>query len=130
VKTYGRIDVLFNNAAKAYFNWVEDITGDEWHRNRRDDVDLVFYLTHAAWPHLKASHGVVVNTASLNASLSFKNLGSLARDSPCNTHGAPHSCRDDWADVRRSPTQTTDRRTIVVPGHAAVPMRFRSDVET
>ena len=78
VKTYGRIDVLFNNAARAYFNWVEDITDDEWHRNRRDEVDLVFYLTRAAWPHLKASHGVVVNTASLNASLSFKNLGSLA----------------------------------------------------
>jgi NAD(P)-dependent dehydrogenase (short-subunit alcohol dehydrogenase family) len=78
VKTYGRIDVLFNNAARAYFNWIEDITDDEWHNNRRDEVDLVFYLTRAAWPHLKASHGVIVNTASLNASLSFKNLGSLA----------------------------------------------------
>jgi NAD(P)-dependent dehydrogenase (short-subunit alcohol dehydrogenase family) len=32
----------------------------------------------ASWPHLKASHGVVVNTASLNASLSFRTLGSLA----------------------------------------------------
>jgi NAD(P)-dependent dehydrogenase (short-subunit alcohol dehydrogenase family) len=39
---------------------------------------LVFYLTRAAWPHLKASHGVVVNMASLNASLSFKPLPSLA----------------------------------------------------
>jgi NAD(P)-dependent dehydrogenase (short-subunit alcohol dehydrogenase family) len=28
-------------------------------------VDLVFYLTRAAWPYLKASHLVVVNTASL-----------------------------------------------------------------
>jgi NAD(P)-dependent dehydrogenase (short-subunit alcohol dehydrogenase family) len=32
----------------------------------------------AAWPHLKASRGVIVNTASLNALLSFKSLGSLA----------------------------------------------------
>jgi NAD(P)-dependent dehydrogenase (short-subunit alcohol dehydrogenase family) len=47
-------------------------------KNRRDEVDLVFYLTRAAWPHLKASRGVVVNTASLNALLSFKTLGSLA----------------------------------------------------
>lgn len=38
----------------------------------------MFYLTRAAWPHLKASRGVVVNTASLNASLSFKPLPSLA----------------------------------------------------
>src|SRR5712671_2854828 len=78
VRAYGRIDVLFNNAAMAYFNWIEDITDEEWDRDRREEVDLVFYLTRAAWPHLKASHGVVVNTASLNALLSFKTLGSLA----------------------------------------------------
>jgi NAD(P)-dependent dehydrogenase (short-subunit alcohol dehydrogenase family) len=41
-------------------------------------VDLVFYLTRAAWPYLKVSRGVVVNTASLTALMSFKNLGSLA----------------------------------------------------
>jgi NAD(P)-dependent dehydrogenase (short-subunit alcohol dehydrogenase family) len=78
VRTFGRIDVLFNNAAMAYFNWLEDITDDEWDRNRRDEVDLVFYLTRAVWPHLKRSRGVVVNTASLTALMSFKNLGSLA----------------------------------------------------
>jgi NAD(P)-dependent dehydrogenase (short-subunit alcohol dehydrogenase family) len=78
VRAFGRIDVLFNNAAMAYFNWLEDITDEEWDRNRRDEVDLVFYLTRAAWPHLKSSHGVVVNTASLTALMSFKNLGSLA----------------------------------------------------
>jgi len=78
IGSFGRIDVVFNNAAMAYFNWLEDISDDEWDRNRREEVDLVFYLTRAAWPHLKVSHGVVVNTASLTALLSFKNLGSLA----------------------------------------------------
>jgi len=78
VKTYGRIDVLFNNAAMAYFNWLEDITDDEWNRDLREEINLVFFLTRAAWPHLKASHGVVVNTASLNGLLSFKLLPSLA----------------------------------------------------
>ena len=78
LQTFGRIDVLFNNAAMAYFNWIEDISDEEWDRNRREEVDLVFYLTRAAWPHLKASHGVVVNTASLTALMSFKGLGSLA----------------------------------------------------
>jgi NAD(P)-dependent dehydrogenase (short-subunit alcohol dehydrogenase family) len=78
VRSFGRIDVLFNNAAMAHFNWLEDITDQEWDQNRRDEVDLVFYLIRAAWPHLKASGGVVVNTASLNALLSFKTLGSLA----------------------------------------------------
>jgi NAD(P)-dependent dehydrogenase (short-subunit alcohol dehydrogenase family) len=78
VREYGRIDVLFNNAAMAYFNWLEDITNEEWNRDLREEIDLVFFLTRAAWPHLKASHGVVVNTASLNGLMSFKLLGSLA----------------------------------------------------
>ena len=78
LRAFGRIDVLFNLAAASYFNWLEDITDEEWDRARRDEVDLVFYLTRAAWPHLKASGGVVVNMASLNASLSFKILPSLA----------------------------------------------------
>jgi NAD(P)-dependent dehydrogenase (short-subunit alcohol dehydrogenase family) len=78
VRTFGRIDVLFNLAAASYFNWLEDITDDEWDRARRDEVDLFFYLTRAAWPHLKSSAGIMVNMASLNASLSFKILPSLA----------------------------------------------------
>ena len=76
--TYGRVDVLFNLAALAYFNWLEDITDEEWDKARWGEVDPVFYLTRAAWPHLKASRGVVVNMASLNGSLSFKILPSLA----------------------------------------------------
>jgi NAD(P)-dependent dehydrogenase (short-subunit alcohol dehydrogenase family) len=78
VGTYGRIDVLFNLAGRQYFNWLEDITDEEWDRARWGEVDPVFYLTRAAWPQLKASRGVVVNMASLNASLSFKILPSLA----------------------------------------------------
>ena len=78
VRTFGRIDVLFNNAAMANFNWIEDITDEEWDRTRRGEVDLVFYLTRAAWPHLKKSHGVLVNTGSLSGLLSFKTLPSLA----------------------------------------------------
>ena len=78
LETHGRVDVLFNLAGTQYFNWLEDITDEEWDRARWNEVDLVFYLTRAAWPHLQASRGVVVNMASLNASLSFKVLPSLA----------------------------------------------------
>jgi NAD(P)-dependent dehydrogenase (short-subunit alcohol dehydrogenase family) len=78
VGTFGRIDVLFNLAAASSFNWLEDITDEEWDRARRGEVDLFFYLTRAAWPYLKDGGGVLVNMASLNASLSFKILPSLA----------------------------------------------------
>src|ERR1700682_3874025 len=30
--TFGRVDVLFNLAGRQYFNWIEDITDDEWGR--------------------------------------------------------------------------------------------------
>jgi NAD(P)-dependent dehydrogenase (short-subunit alcohol dehydrogenase family) len=75
---FGRIDVLFNLAGTQWFNRLEDISDEEWDSARRNEVDLIFYLTRAAWPHLKASRGTVVNMASLNASLSFKILPSLA----------------------------------------------------
>jgi NAD(P)-dependent dehydrogenase (short-subunit alcohol dehydrogenase family) len=75
---FGRIDVLYNLAARSHFYPLEEFTDGEWDAARQDEVDLVFYLTRAAWPHLKASHGVVVNMASLNGSLSFKLLPSLA----------------------------------------------------
>ena len=75
---FGRIDVLYNLAARSHFSPLESFTDEEWDAARRDEVDLVFYLTRAAWPHLKASRGVVVNMASLNGSLSFKLLPALA----------------------------------------------------
>ncbi|MCU1494217.1 MAG: family NAD(P)-dependent oxidoreductase [Acidimicrobiaceae bacterium] len=78
VSEFGRIDVLFNLAAKSHFSPIETFTDEDWAAARQDEVDLVFYLTRAAWPHLKASRGVVLNMASLNGSLSFKLLPALA----------------------------------------------------
>lgn len=78
VGEHGRIDVLFNNAATAHFNWIEDITEEEWHQNTREEVDLVFFLTQAAWPHLKRSGGTIVNNASLTGWRVFRTLGGLA----------------------------------------------------
>jgi NAD(P)-dependent dehydrogenase (short-subunit alcohol dehydrogenase family) len=78
VREFGQIDVLFNLAGRSHFGWLESVTDEEWDAARRDEVDLIFYLTRAAWPHLIASRGVVVNMASLNGQLSFKSLASLS----------------------------------------------------
>ena len=75
---FGRIDVLFNLAGRSHFGLVESVTDEDWDAARRDEVDLIFYPTRAAWPHLIASRGVVVNMASLNGQLSFKSLASLS----------------------------------------------------
>ena len=78
IQTFGRIDVLFNLAGRSHFGLLENVTDEDWDAARRDEVDLIFYLTRAAWPHLTASRGVVVNMASLNGQLSFKSLASLS----------------------------------------------------
>jgi NAD(P)-dependent dehydrogenase (short-subunit alcohol dehydrogenase family) len=78
VSKLGRIDVLFNLAGRSHFGRVENVSDDDWDAARRDEVDLIFYLTRAAWPQLIASSGVVVNMASLNGQLSFKSLASLS----------------------------------------------------
>jgi NAD(P)-dependent dehydrogenase (short-subunit alcohol dehydrogenase family) len=78
LREFHQIDVLFNLAARSHFHTLQDFTDEEWRAAQQDEIDLVFYLTRAAWPHLKASHGVVVNMASLNGQLSFKSLASLA----------------------------------------------------
>ena len=75
---FGQLDVLFNLAGRAHFGQLEQISDEDWQAARRDEVDLIFYLSRAAWPHLKASRGVVVNMASLNGQLSFKTIASLS----------------------------------------------------
>jgi NAD(P)-dependent dehydrogenase (short-subunit alcohol dehydrogenase family) len=78
VQTAGRIDVLFNLAGRSHFGLVENVTDEDWDAARRDEVDVIFYPTRAAWPQLIASSGVVVNMASLNGQISFKSLASLS----------------------------------------------------
>jgi NAD(P)-dependent dehydrogenase (short-subunit alcohol dehydrogenase family) len=78
VGEFGRIDVLFNLAGRSHFGFIEKVSDEDWDAARREEVDLIFYVTRAAWPHLIASSGVVVNMASLNGQLSFKSLASLS----------------------------------------------------
>ena len=78
VSRFGRIDVLFNLAGRSHFGRLESVTDDDWDAARRDEVDVIFYPTRAAWPHLIASGGAVVNMASLNGQLSFRSLASLS----------------------------------------------------
>jgi NAD(P)-dependent dehydrogenase (short-subunit alcohol dehydrogenase family) len=78
ISEFGRIDVLFNLAGRSHFGLVERVTDEDWEAAHRDEVDVIFYPTRAAWPHLISSSGVVVNMASLNGQLSFKSLASLS----------------------------------------------------
>ena len=79
ISTYGRVDVLFNNAAMAYFGWIEQLSDEDWHRTINEEVHLVFNMVKAAWPELiKQPGAAIINTASVSAWSTYKLLPGIA----------------------------------------------------
>src|SRR5882757_2582079 len=65
VAATGGIDILYNNAGGARFGAFAQIAEEDWSYTLHNELDLVFYVTQAAWPHLIArGGGSVLNTGS------------------------------------------------------------------
>jgi NAD(P)-dependent dehydrogenase (short-subunit alcohol dehydrogenase family) len=64
----GGIDVLYNNASAPWVGPFAEMTWANWRSTLHNELDLIFTVTKAAWPHLIArGGGVVINTASVSA---------------------------------------------------------------
>ena len=67
-KLAGGIDVLYNNASAPRVGPFTEMSWDDWRFTLHNELDLIFTVTKAAWPHLIArGGGVVINTASVSA---------------------------------------------------------------
>jgi len=80
-KTYGQIDILYNNASAPRFASIGRMTEEEWDFTIRNELDLIYLACHYAWPYLKASgNGVIINTASVSGMIGYPAdiLGNLA----------------------------------------------------
>jgi meso-butanediol dehydrogenase/(S,S)-butanediol dehydrogenase/diacetyl reductase len=75
---HGRIDVLFNNASSPKFVPMPDMSVEDWQYTIRNELDLVFYTTKFAWPHLAKQGGVIISTASISAHVASKGVGMAA----------------------------------------------------
>ncbi|MFC5702994.1 SDR family oxidoreductase [Cohnella faecalis] len=67
VRTFGRLDIVVNNAAEQHpLDKLEQITPEQLEKTFRTNVFGMFYLTQAALPHLKAG-SAIINTTSVTA---------------------------------------------------------------
>jgi NAD(P)-dependent dehydrogenase (short-subunit alcohol dehydrogenase family) len=64
--SFGRINVLFNNAAIQVNKTVEDTTVEEWNREIAINLGGVFLCAKFFIPHLRDTKGCIINMASVN----------------------------------------------------------------
>ena len=67
ISSFGRLDVLVNCAGRVVQGTVEQIGLPAYREMMSVHADGVFYTSRAALPHLRASHGCIVNIGSVSA---------------------------------------------------------------
>jgi NAD(P)-dependent dehydrogenase (short-subunit alcohol dehydrogenase family) len=104
VRFGGGIDVLYNNASTPHVGPFSEMTWENWRFTIRNELDLIFTVTSAAWPHLVARGGAtIINTASVSAYRGAQFVeqaahgaakgGVLAMTRHLAASGAPHGIR-------------------------------------
>jgi len=65
---HGGIDILYNNASAIRMAPIDQLSVADWQFTLRNELDTVFYVTRAAWPHLVArGGGSIINVGSIAA---------------------------------------------------------------
>ena len=65
VERFGRLDVLYNNAAVQMSGRLVECTDAEWDRTIATNLSAIFWACRAAAPHLRTTGGSIINTASV-----------------------------------------------------------------
>lgn len=78
MESFGKLDVLFNNAADAHIGWIEELSAEAFAATLDAEVNVVFNLTKAAWPALQKKGGSIINMASVSAWITYQALPGLA----------------------------------------------------
>ena len=65
VSKFGRLDILVNNAGINIRKSPQDYALEEWHRVLNINLTSLFVCCQAAYPHLKARGGKIINIGSM-----------------------------------------------------------------
>jgi meso-butanediol dehydrogenase / (S,S)-butanediol dehydrogenase / diacetyl reductase len=77
-QTYGRLDVLYNNAAAPRFAWLTEMSREDWEFTIDNELNLIFYMVRAAVRLLiESGGGSIINVSSI-AGLAGQPIGVFA----------------------------------------------------
>ena len=73
LQRFGRLDVLINNASSFFPTVVGEISEREWDDLMGTNLKTPLFLSQAAAPHLRRSHGCIVNIVDIHADRPMRN---------------------------------------------------------
>ena len=71
IETYGKIDILFNNAGIVLGGAIDTTSTEDWDRTMAVNVRSIYLVTKYAIPYLRKTQGVIINNSS---SVAFKGV--------------------------------------------------------
>ncbi|BBJ47210.1 3-hydroxybutyrate dehydrogenase [Streptomyces antimycoticus] len=104
VTAYGGLDVVYNNAASLRFGPMPDFPVEHWQATLAGELDIPFFVSKFAWPHLvRRGGGVIINVASMAGMIAGENppmvghtaanAGVIGMTRQLALEGAPHGIR-------------------------------------
>lgn len=69
---FSRLDILINNASTFYPTVVGEITIQDWDDLLGSNLKAPLFLSQAAAPHLRATHGLILNMVDIHAARPLK----------------------------------------------------------
>ncbi len=113
LKTHGGIDVVYNNAATAYFGWMDKFTYEEFARTIEGELLIVFrFCKNSTRIYLARGGGSIINVGSIAGEAGVMGVYSASK---FGMRGLSDS-------VRREVRADGVRVTLIEPGFVRTPM--------
>jgi NAD(P)-dependent dehydrogenase (short-subunit alcohol dehydrogenase family) len=96
IERFGALDILVNAAGMIGFGTTDQTSDEQWDAMMALNLRAPFRLMRAAFPHLKARRGAVVNVSSVNGRRVFPNLSAYNTSKGALDH-LTRCAAIDWA---------------------------------
>lgn len=82
ISLWGRIDVLYNNAAGVGFAPFDEASIEHWDYTIRNELTIAYVAARAVWPQMqKQKNGVIISVASIAGHLELSGFPAVAHGS-------------------------------------------------